>query len=243
MKNQQLSLTVILTVYKRPKYLAKQIKAIENQTIKPSDIWIWYNKPEGEDFQKLDSKGYTVIRADENYKFHARFAFGLLSDAEYLAFFDDDTIPGRKWFENCLNTINSGYDGILGTSGILLKDQKYTGCRKIGWNGEKYPYVTKVDLVGHAWFLRREYLKYLWYEPQISYENGEDIQLSYLCQKYGNINTYVPPHHKKQMQTWGSIKGNRYGDDIAASYKKKGHYILRNKIVSECIKRGWKPIK
>ena len=36
--------TVILTVYNKPQYLDMQIEAIKNQTVKPKEIMLWYNK-------------------------------------------------------------------------------------------------------------------------------------------------------------------------------------------------------
>jgi glycosyltransferase involved in cell wall biosynthesis len=234
-------ITVILNCYKRPEYLQEQINAIRNQTIKPEDIWIWYNNPEDSqqyDITDLDCK---VATLNHNFKFHGRFAFGLLAQTEYVAFFDDDTIPGTKWFENCMNTMKEK-PGILGTSGVLLRTpDQYQPCEKVGWNGILSEHTLEVDLVGHAWFLKRDWLKYLWYEYPISWENGEDIQLSYLAQKHGNIKTYVPPH-PGDMNMWGSTKGAQYGNDNQASFKKTSHDGVRNDIVKTAVSNGWKTV-
>lgn len=239
-------ITVILNCYKRPEYLKEQIQAIENQTVKPKEIWIWYNAPE--DREQIDLKkefsNYKLIQSNHNYKFHGRFAYGLLAQTKYVAFFDDDTIPGNKWFENCLNTIEQGYNGILGSSGVVLKGDNYSNNYKVGWGhgiNNEIPY--EVDLVGHAWFMKKNYLRYLWYEDPISWDNGEDMQLSYQAQKYGNIKTYVPPHPVSNHSLWGSIKGIKYGSDNNANYKKHNHTPLRNHIVKEQINRGWKLVK
>ena len=32
------------------------------------------------------------------------FAAALLADTEYIAIYDDDTIPGKQWHSNCLKT-------------------------------------------------------------------------------------------------------------------------------------------
>lgn len=239
-------ITVILNCYKRPEYLKEQILAIENQTVKPKEIWIWYNTPEDRVQVDLNENfsNYRIVTSSHNFKFHARFALGLMVETEYVAFFDDDTIPGNKWFESCIETMNVIGDGILGTTGVVLNEDLYDNNYKVGWNGIKNSKITEVDLVGHAWFLKQKNLKYLWYEKPESLENGEDIQLSYLCQKYGNISTFVPPHGK-DLQTWGSLpeKGNLYGNDKNANWiHKSNHKSLRNKIVKNLIRKGWKRV-
>ena len=73
------NITVILNCYKRPEYLKEQIEAIENQTIKPKEIWIWYNAPENSKQIDLNENfgKYKIIQSNHNFKFHARFAMGL----------------------------------------------------------------------------------------------------------------------------------------------------------------------
>lgn len=239
-------ITVILNCYKRPQYLQEQIKSILNQSTPPEDIWIWYNKPEDQEQYDLSNLGCKVVTCNHNYKFHGRFAYGLLAQTEYVAFFDDDTIPGNKWFENCINTIEQGQDGILGTTGVYLLGDNYSNNTKFGWNGEQNPSTVEVDLVGHAWFMKKNYLRYLWYEDPISWDNGEDMQLSYQAQKYGGIKTYVPPHPPTDHSLWGSLpeKGLKYGSDENANWiKKSNHTPLRNQIVKEQINKGWKTVK
>ena len=240
-------ITVILNCYKRPEYLKEQIEAIENQTIKPKEIWIWYNSPEDREQINLNEKygKYKIIQSNHNFKFHARFALGLLAQTEYVCFFDDDTIPGRLWFENCLKTMDVVGDSILGTTGVILNEFKYDNNIKVGWNGNTSEEPVEVDLVGHSWFLKQENLKYLWYEKPESLENGEDIQLSYLCQKYGNIPTFVPPHGKN-LETWGSLpqKGSLYGNDKNANWlHKTNHKPIRNQLVKTFISNGWNTVK
>ena len=238
-------ITAILNCYKRLNYLEEQIQAIENQTVKPADIWVWYNNPEDGSQINLNEKlqgKYKVIQSNHNFKFHGRFALGLLAQTKYIAFFDDDTIPGNKWFESCINTINGGEDGILGTAGIYIQKDTYNPHKKIGWNGIHNKETLEVDLVGQAWFMKKDYLRYLWYEDPINWENGEDMQLSYQAQKYGNVKTYVPPHPPEDHSLWGSLpeKGSIYGNDENANWStKSNHRPIRDQIVNEQIKRGW----
>lgn len=233
-------ITVILNTYNRPHVLNEQIEAIKSQSIVPTQIMIWMNKGDAK-YPVVNDPSIIINQCSHNLKFHARFAFGLLAKTEYVAFFDDDTIPGKKWFESCVDSIKK-QPGIYGTTGVKLTGAKYSPHQKIGWNGDKSNSIEKVHLVGHAWFLKTEWLKYMWYERQQSWENGEDIQLSYFCQKYGNINTYVPPHPVTNQNVWGSIKGIKYGTDANATYlkHKTEHFQIRDLLCERFIKEGWK---
>lgn len=242
-------ITVIMTGYNRPYIAHKQLEAIKNQSEPPADIFFWrnmsseaptcFNLPIGLD------EGVKGVYSNHNWKFHGRFAFALLAQTEYIALFDDDTIPGKDWFKNCLQTMEHT-PGILGTTGIKLISNRYDPHVKVGFNahqsGNQPNYLTQeVDLVGHAWFFKREWLKHMWAEYPLSWENGEDIQFSYLCQKYGDIKTYVPPHPLNKEEMWGSIEPE-HGQDKVASWRKTNHMPLRNMIVKECVDNGWKPI-
>jgi hypothetical protein len=57
-----------------------------------------------------------LVLCSENAYFHGRFALALLATTEYVAIFDDDSIPGCDWFANCLETM-ARTPGILGTNG------------------------------------------------------------------------------------------------------------------------------
>jgi hypothetical protein len=238
-----LDLTVILNSYNRPKNINTQIEYLNKQTIKPKEIWVWCNQGSN-GLPKITDSNIKIVTSNFNYKFHARFAFGLLVTTKYVAFFDDDCFPQNKWFENCYNSIQNK-NGIYGGSGIILKNNQYMPHEKVGWNGTNHDTITEVDLVGHAWFMEKNALKYLFAEEPLTWDNGEDIQLSYLAQKYGNIKTYVPPHPKNDKSLWSNDYnlGRIHGDDINASYKNnKNHYEIRNNICSTYIKKGWKTV-
>lgn len=233
-------ITVILNSYKRAQYLPEQIRAIKNQSVPVEEIMVWSNRPEEGAQYNIDDLGVKVAYANHNFKFHARFAFGLLAKTEYVAFFDDDTIPGPKWFESCLN--HSKEDVILGSTGVRYLGDAYDPHEKYGWNGIKSDKLEDVDLVGHSWFMKRSTLKYLWQQDPISWENGEDIQLSGFSYMYGDIKTAVPPHTLENKDEWGSIKGMDYGNDQNASHWKSNHSPLRNEISSVLIKQGYKKV-
>ena len=241
-KSSTQDVTVILNCYRRPEYLEAQIKAIKEQTIKPKEIWLWVNYHEDNeniDFSRLGVD--KVFRNDYNWKFYGRFAGALLARTEYIAMFDDDTIPGNRWLENCFSTMKT-HEGVLGGAGVILKDDKYFGHDRYGWSSQNEETI-EVDLVGHAWFFKTEWLQYLWKERPFTWENGEDIQFSYLAQKYGNIKTYCPPHPPSDRSLHSSLKGYELGVDSKATSATRNHsvfYTQRNACVKNAIDNGWK---
>lgn len=239
------NITTILNCYRRPHLLKQQIDAIKNQTVQSDEIWIWVNDSEENrnyDFEEL--KGVKVFKCDHNWKFYGRFAAAMLADTKYVAMFDDDTMPGEKWFENCTSTMKTN-PGILGGVGCLISGNKYYGHQRVGWSNPNDETV-EVDLVGHAWFFKREHLQYLWREKPQTWDNGEDIQFSYLAQKYGNIRTFVPPHPKEDKSMFSSLQGFELGVDDVATSNSRNHevfYKQRDDCVGNAILNGWKPVR
>jgi len=243
--SKQQDITAILTCYRRPEYLAEQISALKNQTIPPKEIWVWVNKHvDNSEYDFTDCGADCVFRNDRNWKFHARFALAQLARTRYVALFDDDTIPGEKWFENCLDS-EAVSPGIYGGIGVVLNENRYQNHDRVGWSSPNNE-IVEVDLVGHAWFFKKAYLQYMWKEEPYTWENGEDIQFSYLCKHYGDVRTYVPPHPKGSPAMFSSLKGYQYGVDLKASSRPSNHsvfYEQRDKQVVEYLNRGWVTVR
>lgn len=231
-------ITTVLQIYKRNKYLNEQIEAIKNQSIK-SNIVIVHNEG-GVRFDYIDDN-IQYIYANPNMKYHLRFAIGLLYNTEYISFFDDDTIPGKNWYENCIETIEK-HNCICVSNGRDVNIDNKTQTCPGGWCSPNDKEI-KCWFGGHAWFMKKSSLKYMWYDEIIEKENGEDIQLSANCLKYGGIPTYVPPHPKNDIDKWGSVKGMSLGSDKDASYiNNPQHYQERIKLLEYYINKGWNPL-
>ena len=234
-----MSITTILQIFKRSNYLKEQLAAIDAQTIKSKKIFIVHNEgdvkfniPERDDIQYF----YSSV----NMKFHLRFAIGLLANTEYVSFFDDDTIPGKNWYKNCIETINK-HDCICVTNGRVIHHNEHRwDCP--GW-GNPSEETIKVSFGGHAWFMKKKHLKYMWETEPISWNNGEDMQLSFNCRKFGNISTYVPPHPINDKSKWGSLKGTELGSDAVASWiTNPTHFNERWDIIDTYAKLNYKLI-
>jgi len=224
-----MSITAVLTLYKRPHTLIEQLYAVQNQSVPPENVIIWKNYAEGVVMPEIPTelkKNVIIIDSSKNFGVWARFTIGLLVNSKYTCVFDDDTIPGLDWFKNCIETMKT-HRGLLGTIGLrFLKGNSYTTHPRIGWDGPNDT-PQQVDIVGHAWFFETTWLSYLWqYKP--NYDNmlvsGEDIGFSYCLQKFG-INTYVPPHPQNNINMWGSNreKANAYGSDSNATWLQPGN--------------------
>jgi GT2 family glycosyltransferase len=250
-------ITVILNGYKRAENLNEQLEALKNQTLPPDEILFWYNNPGDNDLINYDI-GTEIAGAYCNYNFGvwARFAFALNAKNDYVCVFDDDTIPGKKWLENCMNTMNEK-EGLLGTVGLLYPaplppqhSSYYEHYLRFGWpelgNNDR---TVEVDLVGHSWFFKKEWLSHMFRElPDPKYNTcGEDMHFSYMLQKYAGIKTYVPPHPRSDMEMWGSTKGATYGGDANSlweSNQRSNEGVpfkqLMNQYFNEQRQKGWK---
>lgn len=239
---QESGITAILTVYKRGEYLSAQVEALRRQTVPPTEIWVWCNDSDVplHDVSELVDR---VIVSNSNWKFWGRFAMANLARTPYICLFDDDILPQPNWLKNCLDTLDSGVDGILGGSGVLLPAEGgYSSKNKVGWNGHHLETVSRVDLVGHCWFFKKDHLKYMWQEQPLSWENGEDIHLSCMAWKHAGIGTYVPAHPPGDESMWSCRPdfGKRVGRTSSATFKSAGHRNVRDEMVRAYRKAGWK---
>ena len=126
-------ITVILNGYKRPHALTPQMEALKRQTIKPDMVMFWQNKDSDVKFDYSPLSNCVVTTSNANFGVWARFAYALNATTEYVCVFDDDTIPGSKWLENCLSTIKTS-EGLLGTIGVIFNDENYISYDRWGWS-------------------------------------------------------------------------------------------------------------
>lgn len=243
-------ITVILNGYKRGHVLKQQYEAYEQQTIGKPNIMFWANLPNGNGLESFDRDSVnqaTSAICNNNLGVWARFAFALNAKTPYVCVVDDDTIPGDRWLENCLDTLEElGHGAVLTTRGVRIKNGNYPqpdsyDC--LGWSNPNEN-IEQVDFGGHCWFFPKRLLSAFWLEsPDILPLNyGEDIHLSYSAWKVAGINTYVPRHIDPDFS--GSIKefGLDYGQDENATSRSYEASVGMNQYFAHIMNNGYVPV-
>ena len=217
-------ISVILTAYRRPQYLEEQVQRVLDQSVSPHEIVLWYNQPP-KSFGLIKKKKLLEFRnaekvrkivCDYNFGIVPRFLMASALEGEYVCIFDDDTMPGSKWFENCLRFVDSER-ALCGTIGLRFTSdtEPKTEKPRMGWEScnERLEFV---DLVGHSWFFRREWARHFLEQEPIIQTFGEDFHFCAMLQRHG-IRVACPPHPKNNMDLWGSVKGQLGVDNVAIS--------------------------
>lgn len=248
--SQEASVSVILCAWMRPQYLEEQVNAVLEQTVKPREVVLWYNQPDKklgilERRQNLNFRNADKVRkivCDYNFGIMPRFTLAACMEGDYVCLFDDDTIPGPRWFENCLRYVDRE-KAILGTIGLrytsLANEDVEVQKPRLGWEGQNEA-LEFVDLVGHSWFFRREWAHHFWEEEPLLRSFGEDIHFCSLLQRHG-IRTACPPHPAADRSLWGSIHPERGRDKVAISRSADRSRDF-HRIVAHEIARGYQPL-
>jgi GT2 family glycosyltransferase len=239
----QTDVTVVLNGFRRPQRLMEQVDALRGQSIQPVEIMYWQNTYCSTQYDINCVDTLTSAVSNENFGVWSRFAYALNANTTFVCVFDDDTIPGSKWLENCLRTY-SDFPGLLGSNGVIFLDRDYQEYQSAGWRNPNH-YPKQVDIVGHSWFFERKLLSFFWREIP-TYDRpaivGEDIHFSYMLQKYSRLKTYVPAHPAGQLELWGSLKGNEYGrgpEAISmneAAMRRMGQYLRNSAAGFRCLR-------
>jgi len=232
------SLSVILTVWKR-NYLSIQLDALKQQSYPIKEIIVYQNDDNLDvealkqyfDFKHIHSK-------DINFKFHGRFTIPLLLDSDYVAIFDDDTIPAPRWLEGCMK-LSKEQNCIVGGNGrIMVEEDGDMVCRDT-----YYPSLEnsaeddiEVDFVGHCWFFKRDWIYNMWKTESYTLDNAEDIHFCASCKIEQGIRSFVSsrsdPDFLGDSQT-------HFGSDKHASYKQSGHEKVRDDTIKFWRDKGW----
>ena len=229
--------TTILTVYKRDS-LKDQLDRIKNQSIE-SDIIIWQNGSDVDIEQLAISEGAHLVHSvNHNYKYHGRFTLPLLLQTEYTVILDDDTLPNELWLEKCLS-LSQEKNCIVGGNGRILTPKNPKDYQQ---NVDMPQRDHRVDFVGHAWFFKTDWIRYMWRDPVPTYDTAEDISFCASAFINGNIRSYVPDCSNEKEQ--GDSDKLKYGNDInaASNISHHKHHEARRRVIKHWISKGWKPM-
>jgi hypothetical protein len=242
--------TCVMNAYGKPQAFPCQFNALKKQTTE-NEIIVWQNTHEAtrKDWKRdwFDEAQVAYAGCNRNLGVWSRFAFALNAKTEFVCVFDDDIVPGTKWLQHCLETY-ARHPGLLGGNGVIFHSlSDYNARTNYGW---AFPnrYCTHVDIVGHAWFCRREWLGLFWSElPDLSQPAvaGEDFHFSYMLQKHG-IRTLVPQHRKHETERWSCRnpkQGRLFGRADAALSKHPQHSRTIQAGLDLYVKKGFRLIE
>lgn len=235
-------ITVVLNSFKRQAVIKTQIDCVMGQTVPPKTILIWNN---GLELDAADFPSNVIVaNCSRNLGVWSRFAFALNADTEYVCVLDDDTMPGKRFFETCLQQMQEN-PALIGTRGLrFLSPKRYQPFVSFGWDSPNKQ-VELVDIVGHAWFFKREWLSVFWREqPPIDASRlvGEDMHFSFMLQKYAGISTIVTPHPEDDLEMWGSDPklARALGMSEEAISQEKDVIVKFDKALKNCVSAGFK---
>lgn len=238
------TVSVVLNVYKRSLIFQEQLDAVKKQSIKPYEILVWENGNERVPENLRD--GLMVARANNNFGVWARFSYALNAKGNFICVIDDDTIPGHRWLENCLDTMEAT-PGLLGTRGVIFENKNsYSINHDVGVYKPNEE-TTIVDIVGHSWFFKREWLYTFWGSAENRFQNnlaGEDIHFSYALQKILGIPTFVPKHPKDDKSLWGASPklSKEYGSGPESISVSKKSLLIFEQALAHYRKLGFKTL-
>jgi hypothetical protein len=233
------SIGVLLTSHKRPHTLRPQLAAIDAQTVKPDDVIIWHNdggvQPDAEAM-----RGRKVVAANFNSGVWARFSAALwLLPYEFIVVLDDDTIPGSRWLETCLDHYESK-PALLGVNGVTFGAGKRENRLYYGTNSatDRGGPRKSVDIVGHGFFVHESILRQACQQVSMVelFSAGEDYHLAFSAQKLG-LHTDVPCHI--YPETRGSTNPSLGSDDVAL-YRQPGEEEKKAKAHDAYVRAGMK---
>lgn len=248
---QRDTISVVMTLYKRPEALEKQINAIKEQTIKPLELLLFHDHVKCGEEVVLDSnlrKEFDeILEPTENEGVWGRFRFAKeVARGKYICMLDDDTIPGSRWLETCVQLIKKR-NAVYASLGICLTRYgcyPYDGFYRIGWSSANRK-CEEVDFAGHSWFFNKECLDWMLKDTEQYQEirtAAEDMNLSVRAKEHG-VPTIITPHPLGNMEIWGSIPhyAMTYGNSKVATGI-NGNYENMNKAIKMLEDEGWEPM-
>ena len=233
---------VVLTHFKRDTLL-RQLDALRSQTVPYTELVIYSNAAENLPPLVGTQDNESVMGAcGRNFGVWPRFSLAWHLQTAYVAVFDDDAIPGKKWLENCLAMLDRCGPCLVGSVGVVFPDRHREGRGYVGW---KLPSdkIIRADLVGHSWFMPRDLLRDMMDAPLgLMHDTaGEDYWLSYSAQKRG-MPVVCPPHPPDDKELWGaSDDAMQLGSDDVALWTKPGEEEKKTSVHELLLGLGWQP--
>ncbi len=229
----------IILSYKREKNLPAVIRGIRKQSM-VRDIYLFHNAP-----SKKKISGVINICSEMNYGCIVRHAIGLLTDADYLLFVDDDMELNADFSSRFSQAVKMYPESIIGFYGASINpfdksNNQYSN--RIDFQYISFP--IHVDIVkGRVILCKKKYLlnSLEWIlknenqtkELRFFAKRCDDIILNLSTQLKTKQPSIIIPVQKKEIIELPAPHGLESSKD---------HYFERDKTVSEFEKKGWRPL-
>lgn len=205
-----MTVTTILTIYKRIDNLENQIKSLLDQT-HPIDFFIFNsNNIESRDkyyeiiSRLIPSEKFLIVEHSQNIWVWSRFFLWLNVKTDCIFILDDDNTPWNKWIENWIKVLENE-ECIIWSWGSIFKSLTVRRDRDIISETSNRPdKLTLVNMSWHSWLFKKETLcKMLSYLP-VDLEKykvcWEELWISWIPSKFW-IKTYILPM-TDDKETW-----------------------------------------
>lgn len=239
----QFSYTAIIGVYNGVQDYKMLMDGLLAQTIKPQKIIVWVNRHNDKKFDRNELeykyKNVLVLESNENLGCYARFTACHLATTPYVMIFDDDTIPGPRWAEQCASVFQQYPNAVLGSRGIRLISNTYTPSQALDTSNGPINGLVPCDIIGHCFIIPKNHVNYMFAQPVPDWTNGEDIQLCAQASIAGHPVFVVPQPTK---ETFASQKRELGNTSDRLSGGNPNHYKVRSELVRYWTAKGWKPL-
>jgi GT2 family glycosyltransferase len=230
-----LEISVVIPTYRRWDRLQQTLEALEQQTLAKDRFEVIISDDGSGDGTKERASEYaahsalniTVISGPNGGPAAARNRGIAIAKGEWVAFTDDDCIPGPDWLNGYLSAITKD-GGLGGAGGLVERHQDTLLGRYIDWSRMMLP-PTRAD--GTALYLvtanaiyRRQLLMDLGgFDLAFKAPGGEDPHLSYRARETGARLVYVPDAKVRHM----------HRDTVKGIYQTWFHYGVGERVMDE----------
>lgn len=234
-----MTIGVVLQTWKR-NTLVKQLSALHDQSLGYDQLVVVGNESWSVPGVVAVDKRDSAITCSKNWGVWPRFQVAQWLGTDWIAMFDDDTLPGSRWLEACLRTAEEFGENVYGVNGIAYPCGAMSHRAYFG-HTVPVDMLIECDIVGQAWFFPRKLAERINLAPdwQKYPSCGEDYWLSVMAQQAGK-KTYCMPWTTWAPEFCGATAGDQTGGDEHALWKREGEEERRNERHEAYRAMGWR---
>ena len=240
LNRMSLKFSVVIPTYRRPKELTRCLRGVLAQEISVNsyEIIVVDNDVAGSaktTVQEIEA-GKKKIRYEKRFSNNVSEARNLgakIGRGEWIAFLDDDCIPGPDWLSTALKLLQEVSDpGLVFGGGYLVGSEIPSTCRQEAIYLSKNRYLVE----GNCFYRRSEYLSVGGMRPDLGpshkrfgFHEGSELQDRYL-NKYGSEHKRILLHQldvihletKKHKQWLAIVSGYDASFAFSSNRQKRG---------------------